>query len=60
MHHPPRAQAPGPHGPMPWAPGLWAPGGPGPSQQKVRIYGNEYLRQSFPKLDYLESARILD
>jgi len=40
--------------------GEGAPGGPGPSQQKVRIYGNEYLRQSFPKLDYLESARILD
>ena len=31
---------------------------PGPSQDSVRLRGNEYLRRVFPRLDYIVSARV--
>ncbi len=40
--------------------GEGAPGGRGPSQQQMQTRGNEYLRSSFPKLDYIERATILE
>ncbi len=39
--------------------GEGAPRGRGPSQALIQSRGNEYLRQSFPELDYIVSARIL-
>ena len=35
------------------------PNGAGPSQATIEERGNAYLEQSFPKLDYIKSARIL-
>jgi peptidyl-prolyl cis-trans isomerase A (cyclophilin A) len=32
---------------------------PGPSQDSIRLQGNEYLRRRFPRLDYVVSARII-
>lgn len=40
--------------------GEGAPRGLGPNQALIQSRGNEYLRQSFPQLDYIVSARILD
>ena len=40
--------------------GEGAPRGRGPSQALIQSRGNEYLRQSFPELDYIVRARILE
>ena len=40
--------------------GEGAPRGRGPSQALIQSRGNEYLRQSFPELDYIVSARVLE
>jgi peptidyl-prolyl cis-trans isomerase A (cyclophilin A) len=32
---------------------------PGPSQDSIRLQGNEYLQRRFPRLDYIVSARVL-
>jgi peptidyl-prolyl cis-trans isomerase A (cyclophilin A) len=39
--------------------GEGAPNGLGPEQESIRNRGNEYLRTSFPKLDYIKSATIV-
>jgi peptidyl-prolyl cis-trans isomerase A (cyclophilin A) len=39
--------------------GEGAPSGAGPSQMLVQTKGNGYLKESFPKLDYIKSATIL-
>lgn len=31
---------------------------PGPSQDSVRLKGNEYLRRAFPRLDYIVTAHV--
>lgn len=31
-----------------------------PNQAMIRAQGNSYLRESFPKLDYIESAKIIE
>ena len=43
-----------------FAVGEGAPRGPGPSQQLINSKGNAYLKQDYPKLDYLKSARVLE
>jgi peptidyl-prolyl cis-trans isomerase A (cyclophilin A) len=40
--------------------GEGAPRGDGPSQKKLRSKGNSYLRENFPKLDWLESASVVE
>ena len=40
--------------------GEGAPRGRGPAQGRLQAEGNPYLRESFPKLDYIKSAKILD
>ncbi|MGB3053055.1 MAG: peptidylprolyl isomerase [Polyangiales bacterium] len=40
--------------------GEGAPGGRGPSQGQLQTQGNSYLKQSFPKLDYIKSGRIIE
>lgn len=37
-----------------------APNGSGPDQNKVYAEGNAYLLKSFPKLDYIKTATIVD
>ena len=32
---------------------------PGPSQDSIRLQGNEYLRRKFPRLDYIVRARVV-
>lgn len=32
---------------------------PGPSQDSIRAFGNDYLRRSFPQLDSISGTRIL-
>lgn len=39
--------------------GEGAPQGTGPNQGNVQMQGNEYLMKSFPKLDYIKTARIV-
>jgi peptidyl-prolyl cis-trans isomerase A (cyclophilin A) len=40
--------------------GEGAPRGRGPSQALIQSKGNAYLREGFPKLDYIKSAKILE
>jgi peptidyl-prolyl cis-trans isomerase A (cyclophilin A) len=40
--------------------GEGAPRGRGPSQALIQSQGNTYLRESFPKLDYIKSAKIIE
>ncbi len=40
--------------------GEGGPRGPGPNQRQVTARGNAYLKQRFPKLDYVKSARIVE
>lgn len=40
--------------------GEGAPRGSGPSQARILREGNAYLEESFPELDYVEEARILE
>jgi len=40
--------------------GEGAPRGRGPSQGIMQTRGNAYLKESFPKLDYIKSARIIE
>ena len=37
-----------------------APRGQGPDQGRIRNEGNAYLEKSFPKLDYIKSATIVE
>lgn len=40
--------------------GEGAPRGGGPSQERILREGNEYLESSFPELDHVEEARLVD
>jgi peptidyl-prolyl cis-trans isomerase A (cyclophilin A) len=40
--------------------GEGAPRGRGPDQGRMQAQGNTYLRESFPKLDYIKSAKIIE
>lgn len=40
--------------------GEGAPRGKGPSQGTITSQGNDYLKKSFPKLDYIKSASIVE
>lgn len=40
--------------------GEGAPRGRGPSQGRVQTEGNAYLQKSFPELDYIKSAKIIE
>jgi cyclophilin family peptidyl-prolyl cis-trans isomerase len=40
--------------------GEGAPRGRGPSQERITAEGNAYLEKSFPKLDYIKEARIVE
>jgi peptidyl-prolyl cis-trans isomerase A (cyclophilin A) len=39
--------------------GEGAPRGPGPDQELIALQGNAYLGKSFPKLDAIDSARVV-
>ena len=39
--------------------GEGAPDGAGPSQERIAAEGNAYLTKSFPKLDFIKTARIV-
>lgn len=39
--------------------GEGAPRGDGPDQGRVQMQGNSYLRDNFPKMDYIKSASLL-
>ena len=40
--------------------GEGAPRGRGPDQGQLQARGNAYLRESFPKLDYIKSAKVIE
>jgi peptidyl-prolyl cis-trans isomerase A (cyclophilin A) len=40
--------------------GEGAPRGVGPDQSALQQRGNEYLRESFPDLDYVEEATVVE
>ncbi|MHC4339128.1 MAG: peptidylprolyl isomerase [Planctomycetota bacterium] len=40
--------------------GEGAPSGRGPSQGRLQVDGNAYLREYFPKLDYIKSATLIE
>lgn len=40
--------------------GEGAPRGDGPSQGKIKQQGNSYLKENFPKLDYIENVELVD
>ena len=40
--------------------GEGAPRGRGPAQHLIQGQGNAYLKESFPKLDYIKSARVIE
>jgi peptidyl-prolyl cis-trans isomerase A (cyclophilin A) len=40
--------------------GEGAPSGQGPEQGKIHMQGNSYLEKSFPKLDFIKSATIVE
>jgi peptidyl-prolyl cis-trans isomerase A (cyclophilin A) len=39
--------------------GEGAPSGRGPVQDAIRAQGNEYLRRAFPRLDFIQRARVV-
>ena len=39
--------------------GEGAPSGRGPSQERIQLEGNQYLKQEFPRLDYITKASIV-
>lgn len=39
--------------------GEGAPGGRGPSQRRIQMEGNAYLKKDFPNLDYIKSVTIV-
>ena len=41
-----------------WKVGEGQPSGPGPAQNLVQTQGNVYLKQKYPQLDYIQSAKI--
>jgi len=43
-----------------YAIGEGGPRGPGPNQRQVTARGNAYLKNRFPKLDYVKSARVVE
>ena len=40
--------------------GEGAPNGRGPAQPQIQMQGNSYLRESFPQLDYITRASLVD